>query len=112
MGSGFSSLLMADVNARFLGHEVTITCVDPYPPPFLRQRVDGIARMVERRVQDLPLKHFTDLQAGDLLFVDSSHVAKTDSDVNFLFFEVFPRLASGVLIHLHDIFLPHDYPPD
>jgi hypothetical protein len=112
VGSGFSSLLMADVNARFLGHEVTITCVDPYPPSFLRQRIDGIARMVERRVQDLPLDQFTDLQAGDLLFVDSSHVAKTDSDVNFLFFEVFPRLASGVLVHVHDIFLPHDYPPD
>jgi hypothetical protein len=112
VGSGFSTLLMADVNRRFLGHEVSITCIDPHPPPFLRQAVDGIARQVERRVQELPLAHFTDLRAGDLLFIDSSHVAKTDSDVNFLFFEVFPRLASGVLIHLHDVFLPHDYPPN
>ncbi|MEP6998687.1 MAG: class I SAM-dependent methyltransferase, partial [Betaproteobacteria bacterium] len=95
VGSGFSSLLMADVNRRFLGGDVSISCIDPYPPPFLRRPIDGIARVIERRVQDLSLGHFTDLRAGDLLFVDSSHVAKTDSDVNFLFFEVFPRLASG-----------------
>jgi hypothetical protein len=112
VGSGFSTLLMADVNRRFLGRGANISCIDPYPPPFLRHGVDGIARQVERRVQELPLEHFADLQAGDLLFIDSSHVAKTDSDVNFLFFDVFPRLAAGVLIHLHDIFLPHDYPPD
>jgi hypothetical protein len=110
VGSGFSTLLMADVNRRFLGRETTISCIDPHPPPFLRHGVDGIDRQVERRVQELPLEHFADLQAGDLLFIDSSHVAKTDSDVNFLFFDVFPRLAAGVLIHLHDIFLPHDYP--
>jgi hypothetical protein len=79
---------------------------------FLRHGTDGIDHQVERRVQELPLEHFADLQAGDLLFIDSSHVAKTDSDVNFLFFDVFPRLAAGVLVHLHDIFLPHDYPPD
>jgi predicted O-methyltransferase YrrM len=111
VGSGFSTLLMADVNRRFLGGSIDIHCIDPFPPSFLRRSVDGIARLVERRVQELPLQTFADLEAGDLLFVDSSHVAKTDSDVNFLFFEVFPRLAPGVLIHLHDIFLPHDYPP-
>jgi predicted O-methyltransferase YrrM len=112
VGSGFSTLLMADVNRRFLGRAVSISCIDPYPPPFLRHGVDGIDQQVERRVQELPVEHFADLQAGDLLFIDSSHVAKTDSDVNFLFFDVFPRLAAGVLVHLHDIFLPHDYPPD
>lgn len=112
VGSGFSTLLMADVNRRFLGREVSISCIDPYPPVFLRHGTDGIGHQVERRVQELPLEHFADLQAGDLLFIDSSHVAKTDSDVNFLFFDVFPRLAAGVLVHLHDIFLPHDYPPD
>ena len=110
VGSGFSTLLMADVNRRFLGREVSISCIDPYPPVFLRHGTDGIGHQVERRVQELPLEHFADLQAGDLLFIDSSHVAKTDSDVNFLFFDVFPRLAAGVLVHLHDIFLPHDYP--
>jgi len=112
VGSGFSTLMMADVNRRFLGREVSISCIDPYPPVFLRHGTDGIGHQVERRVQELPLEHFADLQAGDLLFIDSSHVAKTDSDVNFLFFDVFPRLAAGVLVHLHDIFLPHDYPPD
>ena len=111
VGSGFSSLLMADVNRRFLGGSIDIHCIEPFPRSFLRRPVDGIARVVERRVQELPLQTFADLRAGDLLFVDSSHVAKTDSDVNFLFFEVFPRLTPGVLVHVHDIFLPHDYPP-
>jgi hypothetical protein len=46
----------------------------------------------------------------DVLFIDSSHVAKTGSDVNFLYFDVLPRLAKGVNVHVHDIFLPHDYP--
>ncbi|MEO8801981.1 MAG: hypothetical protein ABI304_11880, partial [Rudaea sp.] len=53
---------------------------------------------------------FTALESGDVLFIDSSHVAKTGSDVNYLYFEVLPRLAPGVRVHIHDIFLPHDYP--
>jgi hypothetical protein len=55
---------------------------------------------------------FDTLQAGDILFIDSSHVAKTGSDVNRLFFDVLPRLAPGVRIHIHDIFLPHEYPQE
>jgi hypothetical protein len=58
----------------------------------------------------VPLALFESLQAGDVLFIDSSHVAKTGSDVNYLFFEVLPRLAPGVIIHVHDIPLPLEYP--
>jgi hypothetical protein len=61
-------------------------------------------------VQDVALEVFDELQAGDVLFIDSSHVAKTGSDVNRLYFDVLPRLATGVRVHIHDIFLPHDYP--
>src|SRR5262249_46442361 len=49
---------------------------------------------------------------NDILFIDSSHVFRVDSDVRFLFLEVLPRLNPGVLIHIHDIFLPYDYPRD
>lgn len=110
VGSGFSTLLAADVNRRFLGGSCEITCIEPYPRAFLRNGVPGVARLIEEKVQAVPLGEFTALQAGDILFIDSSHVAKTGSDVNFLYFEVLPRLAAGVRIHIHDIFLPHDYP--
>lgn len=112
VGSGYSSLLMADVNQRFLGGRVQIRCIEPFPRPFLRTGVPGISEVIERPVQAVPLTLFTELDAGDILFIDSSHVSKTGSDVNHLVFEVLPRLAPGVLIHLHDIFLPAEYLED
>jgi hypothetical protein len=57
----------------------------------------------------VPLGIFEALESGDILFIDSSHVSKTGSDVNYLYFEVLPRLKPGVKIHIHDIFLPHEY---
>lgn len=110
VGSGFSSLLIGDVNRRFCSGSMDVTCVDPCPRPFLRGGVPGVARIIPEKVQDTGLALFSSLEAGDVLFIDSSHVAKTDSDVNFLCFEVLPRMCPGVNIHFHDIFLPHDYP--
>jgi hypothetical protein len=110
VGSGFSTLLAADVNRRFFDGGADIACIEPYPRAFLRNGVPGVTRLIEEKVQNVALDEFAALQAGDILFIDSSHVAKTGSDVNFLYFEVLPRLASGVRVHIHDIFLPHDYP--
>ena len=110
VGSGHSSLLMADVNKRFLGGNTRITCIEPYPEPFLQDPGCGIERLVQAKVQDVPLQEFDALAAGDVLFIDSSHVSKAGSDVNHLFFEVLPRLAAGVRIHVHDVFLPFEYP--
>jgi hypothetical protein len=112
IGSGFSSLLTADVNCRHLGGVLHFTCVEPYPRPFLLAGVPGIARVVQQRVQDVPLREFEPLQAGDILFIDSSHVSKTGSDVNYIVFEILPRLRRGVIVHFHDIFLPAEYPRD
>lgn len=113
IGSGYSTLLSADVNARFLGGTTTITCVEPFPRPFLhRLHSSGQIRLIEQRAQEVPAEPFAELQAGDLLFIDSSHVCKTGSDVNRLYLDVLPRLAPGVIVHVHDIFFPHDYPPD
>jgi SAM-dependent methyltransferase/predicted O-methyltransferase YrrM len=112
VGSGFSSLLIADINRRFLDGRCDVTCIEPYPRPFLKSGIPGIGRLIEARVQDVPLDTFSTLAAGDILFVDSSHVSKTGSDVNRIVFDVLPALAPGVLIHFHDIFLPHDYPKD
>ncbi|HZX92517.1 MAG TPA: class I SAM-dependent methyltransferase [Rudaea sp.] len=112
VGSGFSTLLAADVNRRFLDARLEITCIEPYPREFLRNPLVGISRLIEQKVQDVSVDEFAALEAGDILFIDSSHVAKTGSDVNYLYFEVMPRLKSGVRIHIHDIFLPHEYPRD
>ena len=89
---------------------VDITCVEPHPRPFLARGVPGVTRLLRTRVQEVPLQLFETLAPGDVLFIDSSHVAKTGSDVNTLLFDVLPRLTPGVRIHVHDIFLPHDYP--
>ena len=112
VGSGYSSLLMADVNTRFLSTAAEITCIEPYPRPFLLKRVPGITRLIQSKVQHVPLNVFRDLEAGDILFIDSSHVSKTGSDVNMLFLTVLPQLRAGVRVHVHDIWLPQDYPRD
>ena len=110
VGSGFSTLLAAEMNRNELGGCVEITCIEPYPRPFLRAGIPGVSKLIEQQVQDVPLQLFESLEDGDILFIDSSHVAKTGSDVNFLYFEVLPRLKPGVRIHIHDIFLPNEYP--
>jgi len=110
VGSGFSSLVAAEANCRLLDGKMQLTCVDPYPRPFIEQGVDGLHRLVQSRIEDQDIALFDELDAGDVLFIDSSHVVKTAGDVTHLFFEVLPRLRPGVLVHLHDIFLPDEYP--
>ncbi len=112
IGSGFSSLITADVNRRILGGALNFICVEPYPRQFLIDGVDGITHLNISKVEDLPLSYFDQLDDGDILFIDSSHVSKVGSDVNYLFFEVIPRLKKGVIVHVHDIFLPDEYPED
>jgi hypothetical protein len=67
-------------------------------------------RLIRSPVQDIATDELVALDSGDFLFVDSTHVAKTESDVNFIVFEVLPRLSPGVVVHFHDIFYPFDYP--
>jgi hypothetical protein len=110
VGSGFSTLIMAEVNRRFFDSRIEIKCIEPYPRQFLIDGVPGVLRLVRQRVQALPVADFEALAPSDILFVDSSHVTKTGSDVNHILFEILPRLKSGVYVHFHDIFLPDDYP--
>lgn len=112
VGSGYSSLLTADVNHRFLENSIDFRCVEPYPRPFLTKPVPGLNEVMIKKVEQLPLSMFETLAAGDILFIDSSHVSKTGSDVNHLYFEILPRIQPGVIVHIHDIFLPFDYPKD
>ena len=103
VGSGYSTQL-ACLAAADTG--TSITCVEPYPGDPLR----GLdVRLLERRVQDVDMAEFESLRPGDVLFIDSSHVSKVGSDVNHLLLKVLPRLAGGVHVHLHDIFIPKEY---
>lgn len=114
VGSGFSSFVMLDTNERFFDRRIQLTFVEPHPER-LQLRLTSAdaetAEIVTQPVQSVPLERFGELQAGDILFVDSSHVSKIGSDLNHLLFEVLPRLASGVYVHFHDIFYPFEYPP-
>lgn len=110
VGSGWSSLITAEVNRKYFGLGISFTCIEPYPRQFLIDGVSGITQLVSKRVEDVNLSYFDQLGKGDILFIDSSHVSKVGSDVNYLFFEVMPRLSPGVMVHLHDIFIPDEYP--
>jgi len=112
VGSGFSSLLSADVNNRFLNNNMYLQCIEPYPREFLLRKIPGMNEVIVKKVEDLPLNFFENLEDGDVLFIDSSHISKTGSDVNYLIFEVLPRLKKGVKVHIHDIFLPNEYPKE
>ncbi|MES2858221.1 MAG: class I SAM-dependent methyltransferase [Pseudomonadota bacterium] len=106
IGSGFSSLVaMAAVRANGCG---AITCIEPFPREFLKND-DGIT-LIPHAVQAVPDAVFSSLQAGDVLFIDSSHQAKCQSDVVDIFFRVLDLVPKGVFVHFHDIFLPDDYP--
>ena len=112
IGSGFSTrlALTALEKNREAGHAGAITLCDPRPPAWARAGSGGIDRIIASPVQKLPLGEFTALEQNDVFFVDSSHVLAIGSDVQFLFLEVLPRLRPGVLVHVHDIFFPEEYP--
>ncbi|MGB5981563.1 MAG: class I SAM-dependent methyltransferase [Nonlabens sp.] len=111
VGSGFSSAVMLDTNNAFFDNSIDLTFVEPYP-----DRLNSILKeneqinLIEKFVQDVDLETFRKLEAGDILFIDSTHVSKTGSDVNFLFFNILPNLKKGVRVHIHDIFFPFEYP--
>jgi hypothetical protein len=112
VGCGWSSLVTARVNREYLGNALHFTCIEPYPPDFLGEGIDGITELIASPVEELSIDPFLQLGDGDVLFIDSSHTVKTGGDVVFLFEEVLPRLAPGVVVHIHDIFLPFDYPQE
>lgn len=108
VGSGYSTAVALDVNDSLLNGQVSITCIEPFPSfPF---EVKDEIRLIQSPVQDVPLEVFQELEKGDLLFIDSTHVSKAGSDVNYLYLEVIPSLAAGVYIHVHDVFLNFEYP--
>jgi Methyltransferase domain len=112
IGSGNSSLIFSEALTQNVleGHPCEYIVVDPYPSPLLQGDLPGLTKVIPERVELMNVALFEDLKANDVLFIDSGHTVRTGSDVNFLFLEVLPRLAPGVVVHVHDIGLPNEYP--
>lgn len=113
VGSGYSSACSVDTLERYCPHPVALTFIEPYPK-LLQQVLKPSdltkVRILAHAVQETPLELFAELSAGDVLFIDSTHVLKTGSDVVFELFDVLPRLRPGVIIHFHDVFDAFEYP--
>jgi len=113
IGSGFSSALMMDVNKRFFHNNIEITFIEPYPELLISRMDDEDKQrytIIKKKVQDVPVKEFFDLKENDILFIDSTHVSKFNSDVNYELFNILPIIKSEVYIHFHDVFDGFEYP--
>ncbi len=106
IGSGFSTMFARRAVTDH-GLDCRITSIDPKPRSDISSICDCVYR---RRLENMDLAVFESLEAGDILFVDGSHRILMNSDVVVVFLEILPRLRPGVLVHFHDIWLPHDYP--
>lgn len=115
VGSGFSSAVMLDTNELFFDNNIQLTFIEPFP-----QRLYSLFKEADKEkqqtivsnVQNVDVRLFEGLNENDILFIDSTHVSKTGSDVNRILFDILPKLKKGVLIHFHDIFYPFEYPKD
>jgi predicted O-methyltransferase YrrM len=115
IGSGFSTYVSAQAllkNQAEDGDSGELIAIEPYPNATLRAGFPGLTRLMQTPLQKVPLSTFETLAENDILFIDSSHVLKIGSDVQYEYLEVLPRLKRGVLVHIHDIFLPYEYPKE
>ncbi len=113
IGSGYSTLIAieaARANKTHDGHVTEINAIEPYPREFVVSLAGDGCTLTRTPVEEVPLEVFAQLRANDILFIDSSHVVRIGGDVVYEYLEVIPRLAPGVLVHVHDIFYPYDYP--
>lgn len=113
VGCGKSSAVSSEAIRRneSEGHSCFTTFIEPYPGP----RLDGVklaGDLLVERIENVPLSYFQELNAGDILFIDTSHVIKCQNDVEYELLHILPSLKSGVVIHIHDIYTPYDQPAD
>ena len=112
IGSGNSSKVIAralNMNECNGVSSADYLIIDPYPTTLTRERLAGVSRVIPERVELLNPSIFDELCENDVLFVDSGHTVRIGGDVNFLFLDVLPRLAPGVVVHIHDVNLPFEY---
>lgn len=115
IGSGFSSAIMIDVNEIFFEKKIQLDFIEPFPErleSLMRNNDMEQYRVHKKFIQDIDISVFKSLGENDILFIDSSHVSKVNSDVNRIIFEILPALNKGVYIHFHDLFYPFEYHKD
>jgi hypothetical protein len=113
IGSGFSSCVTLDTNELFFNNSIDLTFIEPYPDLLLSLIKESDRKqigLIPKKLQEVDPQKFSSLAAGDVLFIDSTHISRTGSDVNYIIFKILPMLRKGVLIHFHDIFYPFEYP--
>jgi hypothetical protein len=108
VGSGYSTRISAQ--AALKNGNTQVVAIEPYPSAVLQAGIPGLTSLLVKKIEEVELSQFEQLGENDILFIDTSHVVKTGGDVNYLYLEVLPRLRPGVIVHIHDIFLPEDYP--
>jgi len=111
IGSGFSTRVAKEAIDKNKSEDANYACqhicIEPYEMPWLEKLNIEVRRS---KLEDTDSAVFDELGAGDILFIDSSHMIRPDGEVLMEFLQILPRLASGVIVHVHDIFTPHDYP--
>lgn len=111
VGCGYSSRVSstAAVRNQQEGAHTSIRYIEPYPSPRLEtEKLQGV--LIQKRIQDVPLDTFSELESGDILFIDTSHILKCQSDVEWELLHILPALKKGVIIHIHDLFTPFEQP--
>ena len=108
VGAGYSTLIAREAIAA-LPHACRHICIEPYEQPWLE---DCDAEIIRQPVERCDPSLFDQLEEGDILFIDSSHMIRPGGDVLFEYLQILPRLKKGVLVHIHDIFTPRDYLPE
>ena len=114
IGSGFSTAIALDT-LEFWNVRSKITCIEPYPKRLysvIKESDKKKINIIEDFVQNVSISEFQKLEKNDILFIDSSHVLKSGGDVFMEYLQIMPQLKSGVIIHIHDIFYPFQYPPE
>lgn len=110
IGSGNSTLMAIKAINKNMhetpGYTCKHICIEPYEMPWLEQA--GV-QVVRQRVEDVDRSFFAELQADDILFIDSSHIIRPQGDVLYEYLDLIPSLRAGVIVHVHDIFSPRDY---
>jgi predicted O-methyltransferase YrrM len=114
VGSGYSSCLMLDTSELYFDDQIDFTFIEPVPELLysLLKQSDRKHKILPVKVQEVDINVFKELEANDILFIDSTHISKLGSDVNKVIHEILPILQKGVLVHFHDISWPFEYPAD
>ncbi len=111
LGSGQTTRVIAQACRENTadGAAARLRVFDPFPTA-VDDSLPGLTKLARIKAQDVPDAVFEELESGDVLFVDTTHTVKVAGDVNHIVLRVLPQLAPGVIVHVHDIFLPYEYP--